>query len=326
MNRIRIGFIGAGGIARLMARTISEMPEVESYAVAARDLGRAEAFAREHGFLKSYGSYEELVSDGGVELVYIATPHSHHFDHAMMCLNHGKPVLCEKAFTANAPLARRLLDYAKEKQILVTEAIWTRYMPSVKMIHDLLDSGVIGAPTFLTANLGYAVSHNQRITDPALAGGALLDVGLYPVNFASMVFGGEVEKVSAEAVMFDTGVDAMNNITMRFSGGRTAFLYSTVLSQTDREGVIYGDKGSLIVDNVNNPERIHVISLGYKETACYDVPKQITGYEYQVRSVIKALSENRIECPEMPHSETIRIMEILDGIRASWGMRYPFEV
>ena len=326
MNRIRIGFIGAGGIARLMARTISEMPEVESYAVAARDLGRAEAFAREHGFLKSYGSYEELVSDGGVELVYIATPHSHHFDHAMMCLNHGKPVLCEKAFTANAPLARRLLDYAKEKQILVTEAIWTRYMPSVKMIHDLLDSGVIGAPTFLTANLGYAVSHNQRITDPALAGGALLDVGLYPVNFASMVFGGEVEKVSAEAVMFDTGVDAMNNITMRFSGGRTAFLYSSVLSQTDREGVIYGDKGSLIVDNVNNPERIHVISLGYKETACYDVPKQITGYEYQVRSVIKALSENRIECPEMPHSETIRIMEILDGIRASWGMRYPFEV
>ena len=322
---MKIGFLGTGHIANTMARTIAKMPDVVAYAAASRDLGRAEAFAREHGFQKHYGSYEELATDAEVDLVYIATPHSHHFDNAMMCIEHGRAVLCEKAFTANARQARHLLGYAKERQILVTEAIWTRYMPLSAKINEVLDSGIIGAPLFLTANLGYLISHNKRITDPALAGGALLDVGVYPINFASMAFGDKLEKVTAEVVMFDTGVDAMNNITMRFAGGRTAFLYSTAVSQTDREGVIYGDRGHLVIDNINNPERIHVISLERKEVACFEAPEQISGYEYQIRSAAKALRENCIECPEMPHSETIRIMEIMDEIRASWGMRFPFE-
>ena len=325
MDRMKIGFLGAGHIANTMARTVAKMPDVVAYAVASRDLGRAGAFANEHGFQKHYGSYEELASDAGVDLVYIATPHSHHFDHAMLCLEHGKPVLCEKAFTANAPQARRLLGYAKERRILVAEAIWTRYMPLSAKINEVLDSGIIGAPLLLTANLGYLISHNKRITDPALAGGALLDVGVYPINFASMAFGDKVDEVSSDAVMFGTGVDAMNNITMRFAGGRTAFLYSTAVSQTDREGVIYGDRGHLVVDNINNPERIRVISLEREEVARYEAPQQISGYEYQIRSVAKALAENRIECPEMPHREIIRIMEIMDGIRATWGMRFPFE-
>jgi predicted dehydrogenase len=125
--------------------------------------------------------------------------------------------------------------------------------------------------------------------------------------------------------MFDTGVAAMNNITMRFEGGETAFLYCTATSQTDREGVIYGDKGRLVIDNINNPERVHVFDQNYNEIGCHEAPPKITGYEYQVISAVKAIEEGLLECPEMPHSETVRVMEIMDSIRASWGLKYPFE-
>jgi predicted dehydrogenase len=325
LKKIKMAIMGPGGIAGLMAYTITPIPEIELYAVGSRDLGRAEAFAERYGFQKAYGSYEELVRDPDVELVYIATPHSRHYEDTMLCIDHGKPALVEKAFMVNAKQARKVLEYAKDKKVLVTEAIWTRYMPTRNMINDLLDSGVIGTPNFLTANLGYLISHIRRLTDPELAGGALLDLGVYTINFASMVFGDKVKGISAEAVMFDTGVDAMNNITMRFEGGETAFLYTSATVQTDREGVIYGDKGRLVIDNINNPERIRVFDLDYKEIACHEAPQQITGYEYQVISAAKAIEESRLECPEMPHSETIRVMELMDTIRTSWGLKYPFE-
>jgi predicted dehydrogenase len=325
VKKTKMAIMGPGGIAGLMAYTVTSIPEIERYAVGSRDLGRAQAFAEKYGFQKAYGSYEELVRDPDVELVYVATPHSHHYENTMLCIDHGKHALVEKAFTVNAKQAGKLLEYAVEKKVLVTEAIWTRYMPSRNMINELLDSGVIGTPNFLTANLGYLISHIRRITDPMLAGGTLLDLGVYTINFASMVFGDKVTGLSAEAVLFDTGVDAMNNFTMRFEGGKTAFMYCTAMSQTDREGVIYGDKGRLVIDNINNPERIHVFDLNYNEIACHEVPQQITGYEYQVISAVKAIEEGRLECPEMPHSETIRIMELMDSIRATRGYKYPFE-
>jgi len=288
-------------------------------------MARARAFAEKYGFTKAYGSYRQMAEDPDVDLVYVATPHSHHYEHSMLCLHHGKHVLCEKAFTANAAQARRLLDHAKEKKLLITEAIWTRYLPLSRTINEVLDSGIIGKPALLTANLGYIVADKERILSPALAGGALLDLGVYPINFASMVFRDKVTGISAEAIMTDTGVDAVNNITMRFEGGKTALLYSTILSQTDRQGVIYGDQGHLVIDNINNPERVRVVSLERREIACYEAPAQISGFEYQVESAVKAIRENRLECPEMPHGETLRMMELMDRIRASWGMKYPFE-
>jgi len=323
--KTNIAILGAGDIAGKMALTVAEMPEIELYAVASRDLERAKAFAGVHRFQKAYGSYEQMLSDEGVDLVYIATPHSHHYEHAMMCLDHGKHALCEKAFTANAAQARRLLARAEEQNLLVTEALWTRFMPLSMKINEVLASGAIGTPTFLTANLGYLIADVERVKNPALAGGALLDVGVYPINFASMVFGTDVASVSAEAVMTDLGVDAMNNITMRFADGKVAFLYSSTTAQTDRQGVVYGDRGHIVVDNINNPERIRVFSLDREEVAGYEAPEQISGYEYEVRAAVEAIRAGRTECPEMPHSETLRIMELMDGLRASWGMKYPFE-
>ena len=160
---MKLGILGAGGIASTMAKTVAGMKDVEAYAVAARDLGRAQVFAQKYEVKKAYGSYEEMLADDEVELVYIATPHSHHYLHAKMCLEAGKHVLCEKAFTVNAEQAQKLFDLAKEKKLLITEAIWTRYMPSRKMINDIIESGVIGEVTAVTANLSYTVSHVERI-------------------------------------------------------------------------------------------------------------------------------------------------------------------
>ena len=183
MGKIKIAILGAGSIARQMAYTISNMDNVDAYAVAARDFERAEKFAKEYGFEKAYGSYEAMLKDENVDLVYIATPHSHHYEHSMLCLNHGKHVLCEKAFTANAKQAEEVLKLAESKKLLITEAIWTRYMPMAKTLNEVIQSGIIGEVTSLTANLGYVIKDIPRLIEPKLSGGALLDVGIYTINF-----------------------------------------------------------------------------------------------------------------------------------------------
>lgn len=308
-----------------MAQAVSGLEGVERYAVASRSLERAQAFADRWGFAKAYGSYEEMLEDPEVELVYVATPHSHHYPYAKLCLEHGKHVLVEKAFTVNAAQARELIGLAEEKGLLLAEAIWTRYMPSRKMIDDLVESGVIGRVTSLTANLGYVLPHVDRMQNPELAGGALLDLGVYPINFALMTFHSEVKEVSSSAVMSPRGVDWMNSITLVFEDGRMAVLHSDMLALTDRQGVINGDKGYIEVQNINNCEEIRVFDLERKQIARYPVPEQINGYEYEVLACMEAIRQGKTECPQMPHRETLRVMELMDQIRESWGMKFPCE-
>lgn len=325
MSKIKMGILGAGDIAKLMAETISKMDNVDTYAIAARDLERAEKFSKEYGFEKAYGSYEEMLKDESLDLVYIATPHSHHYEHAVMCLNHGKHVLCEKAFTSNAKQAEEVLKLAESKGLLITEAIWTRYMPMSKTLNEVIESGVIGKVTSLNVNLSYPITHKARIIDPELAGGALLDLGVYTLNFAAMVFGDKIKSISSTAIKTETGVDAQNSITICFEDGKMAVLNSSILAISDRQGVINGDKGYIVVENINNYEKIRVFSLERDEIAVYDAPKQITGYEYEVEAAIQAIENKEIECPQMPHKETLRIMEIMDSLRYEWGVIYPFE-
>ncbi len=322
---MKIGILGAGKIASIMAQTISQMEGATCYAVAARDQKRAKAFAEAYGVEKAYGSYEELVKDEEVALIYIATPHSHHYEHAKLCIEHGKAVLCEKAFTRNAQEAKELLALAKEKGVFITEAIWTRFMPSRKIINDLLASGIIGKPMTLTANLGYLIAHKERIAEPALAGGALLDIGIYPLNFALMVFGNDFKKITSTAILSEKGVDLQNSITLSYKTGEMAILNSTTLALSDRQGIISGDKGYMVVENINNCERIRIFNLERQEIKYIEVPQQITGYEYEVQAAIQAINEGKLECEEMPHQETIRVMEIMDTLRKEWGVIYPGE-
>ncbi|AWK51501.1 gfo/Idh/MocA family oxidoreductase [Clostridium beijerinckii] len=325
MNKMKMAILGAGSIARQMAFTISKMENVDTYAVAAREFERAEKFAKEFGFEKAYGSYEEMLNDENVDLVYIATPHSHHYEHSIMCLNHGKHVLCEKAFTANAKQAEEVLKLAESKKLLITEAIWTRYMPMAKTLNEVIESGIIGEVTSLNTNLGYIIKDIPRMIEPKLAGGALLDLGVYTINFASMIFGDKIKSISSTAIKTQSGVDAQNSITLCYEDGKMAILNSTMLAVTDRQGVINGDKGYIVVENINNYEKIRVFSLDREEIAVYDRPKQISGYEYEVEAAIKAIQNKEIECPQMPHKETLRIMKLMDSLRHEWGVYYPFE-
>lgn len=322
---MKMGILGAGNIAKTMARTIREMPEVTSWAVASRNLEKAQAFADEFGFVNAYGSYEELVSDPEIDLIYVATPHSHHFAHAKLCVEHGKAVLVEKAFTRNALQAKELLTLAKKKKVFVTEAIWTRYMPSRKIMDDLIAEGVIGTPYSLYATLSYPIADKERIAQPELAGGALLDIGIYALNFASMIFGDDVKEQRVEAILSDKGVDLAENITLIYNDNKMAVLHSDVRVSDNREGAVYGDKGCIIVQNINNCERITVFNNEHKIVRELEVPKQITGYEYEVLACMEALEKGLLECPQMPHAQTIHMMEVMDELRRKMGVVYPGE-
>ena len=301
------------------------MKGVKLYAVASREKVKADVFAGKHGVKKAYGSYEELVKDNKVELIYIATPHSEHYENARLCLENNKPVLCEKSFTANAAQAEELFKLAREKHVFITEAIWTRYMPMLKTIREVIGSGVIGDPKTLTANLGYVIDKVERILSPALAGGALLDVGVYPINFAMMIFGNDIEKVRSSCTYTDTGVDRQNTVTLQYGDGKYAVLNSSMESLSDRKGIIYGTKGFAIVENINNFESITVYDASYKKAAEYKRPKQISGYEYEVEASIRAIRAGKIQCEEMPHEEILRVMKLMDSLRKEWGIVYPFE-
>ena len=324
MNKIyNIGIIGCGHIAEKMAATLVEMTEAQPYAVASRHIEKAQAFAKKWNIKTCYGSYEELADDKNVDLIYIAVPHSHHYQYARMCIEKGKPVLCEKAFTANAFQARHLISLAERNKVFITEAIWTRYMPlSIKM-QELIKDGIIGTPHMLTANIGYPISNKERIFSPELAGGALLDVGIYTLNLAAMVFGSEPQAIHSVCTKTDSGVDAQENITLLYPNGKIAALQSSIMATTDRMGVISGSKGYLIIENINNPERIRLLNKQYETVETFEAPRQITGLEYELYASLRAIEEHKIETIEMPHKETLRIMRQMDSLRKEWNIVYP---
>ncbi len=318
---LKIGVIGAGWMGRLMSDTLIQMKDVvECTAVASRDLERAESFAKDYGYKRAYGSYDELLADPEVELVYIVIPHSHHHQWTIKALNAGKHVLCEKAFAENEEQAREMIQLAREKKLLLTEAIWTRYMPSRKMINDLIAAGTIGEVMTISANLGYHIDMNERIIRPELAGGALLDLTVYPLNFVSMILGDDIESIDAFCVMTETGVDGQDNVAIRYRDGKMAHLFTSIYTLTDRRGMIYGRDGFIEVQNINNPEVIRVWSNdkepGPRLLQEIPVPKQISGYEYEIEACARAIAAGELECPEMPHEETLEIMRQMDLIRA----------
>lgn len=323
---MKIGILGAGKIAATLAETMNKMPEVECYGVASRNLEKAKKFAEDHGFQHAFGSYEDMLTDGEVELIYIATPHSHHYQHIKMCLDAGKHVLCEKSFTVNEKQAAEVFRIAKEKNLLLTEAIWTRYMPSRRMIDDLLAEKAIGDVNKMTANLNYPLLHKERIVKPELAGGALLDVGIYPLNFAYMHFGDAVKEMHSAAQMISSGVDGENGMLLLYEDGRMAVLNSGIHGKSDSQGVFYGSEGCMIVENINNPEEIRIYDKDRKLIREIKVPEQISGYEYEITETISCIKEGKLECPSMPHAETLKMMHVMDALRDTWGMKYPEDI
>lgn len=316
-----IGILGTGWIADKMATTLAGMTTARAYAVASRTEEKAAKFAASFSIPKAYGNYEALADDPEIDLIYIATPHSHHFENTKMCLLKNKPVLCEKAFTVNTPQAEELIRIANERKVFLAEAIWTRYQPMRQMITDVINSGVIGKLQMLSANLCYPNIALQRMYDPALAGGALLDLGVYVLNFADMFFGDDIKSISSHCIKYTTGVDIQESITIEYNDGRIAVLWSSQLAKSDRQGIISGTDGFVIVENVNNPQSYAIYNQDYQLVKKVDCPPQNTGYEYQVDCCIRAINQGKIEPDEMPHADTLRIMRQMDALRKEWGVK-----
>ncbi len=320
----KVGILGAGHIAVKMAATLNGMEGAQAYAVASRSLEKAQKFAAENGCAKAYGSYEEMVSDPEVDMIYVATPHSFHYEHVKLCLEHGKPVLCEKAFMTNAREAEEVIRLSEDRGIFLAEAIWTRYMPFQRQIRDIALSGIIGSPTLVTAHLGYPVSHKERILRPDLGGGALLDLGVYPLNFALMAFGSEgIARISSSCIKGETGVDLQDSITLQYEDGRMACLLASAVCANDRQGIINGPNGYIVCDNINNMLQATVYDLDHNPIRTYNAPPQITGFEYEVQACADAIAAGQVETPFMPHAETLRVMRILDSLREAWDVRFP---
>ena len=322
---LRVGIIGTGWIAEKAAITLRGLTTCEAYAVGSRSQEKADAFARTWGIGKAYGSYAELLADPMVDLVYVGTPHSHHFDVTREALLAGKPCLVEKAFMANRRQAQAIVDLAHERRVFLAEAIWTRYQPVVKMVRDLIDSGRIGTPRLLTATLGYSMGEKPRIMRADLCGGALLDLGVYALNFVRMFFPAPIVSIDSQCVKSKTGMDLTNAITLVLQDGMLCNLQSSAACVGDNIGVIAGTDGNLIIDNINNPQKITVNTHDREFVEDIHVPKQITGYEYQFVACRQALIDGLLEPREMPHEETLYIMELMDGLREKWGVRYPMD-
>ncbi|MBW7572018.1 Gfo/Idh/MocA family oxidoreductase [Caproiciproducens sp. AGMB10547] len=315
----------AGNIAGKMAKTVSRMNEVTPYAIAARELSRARNMAGQYGFQKAYGSYEELLNDENVDLVYIASPHSHHYEHAKLCLEHGKHVLCEKPLTVNQKQAEDLFSLAESKQLFLSEAMWTRFMPFADKLRETLDSRVIGEPLTLTVSFGQNLRHIERVVNPELAGGVLLDMGIYPLTFASMFFGDDIAQIQSSCVKTNRGVDSQDSVTLTFKNGRMAVLNFTFLCPYENRAVIYGEKGRIVLDQFYMAQSIQVYLNGETEPEIISLPHDFTGYEYEVRAAVKAIDSGKRACEEIPHQETLRLLGLMDQLRAEWGIHYPFE-
>lgn len=323
---VNVGIIGAGDIAVKMAMTLQPLKGVNCYAIASRDIQKAQTFADKYGFEIAYGSYGEMLRDEYVDLVYIATPHSHHYEHIKMCIERGKNILCEKPLCANAEQAEEVMLLAERRGVFITEAMWPRYMPLLDTIKSLTSSNIIGKITSMTANVGYPLENKARLRSPELAGGALLDVGCYALHFASMIFGDELKGISASCTYLDTGVDAQESITLTYPDGKVASLFVTMLAQTDNSAVIFGTNGYIVVRNIVNFETVRAYNLENKVIAEYAAPLQVTGFEYEVIAAIDAIRKGYIECPELPHETTLHIIRLMDSLRNAWNIKYPFEL
>ena len=325
MENLRVGIIGAGWIAEKAAITLKDLNGVTCYAIASRSIEKAQAFADKWNVPHAYGSYSELIADKDVDLVYVATPHSHHYDVTREALENDKPCLVEKAFMANYRQAADIVKLSRERKVFLAEAIWTRYQPAVQMVRQLISDGRIGTPRLITATLGYSMGNKPRIMRPDLCGGALLDLGVYAINFVRMFCDSPIERMESQCVKSDTGMDLSNAISFSFENGMLANVQSSACCVGDNIGVIAGTEGNLIIDNINNPQRIRINKRDRVFVKDISVPKQITGYEYEFLACKQALEEGLLEPPQMPQEETLYIMKMMDELRMKWGVHYPMD-
>ncbi|MEH7883824.1 Gfo/Idh/MocA family oxidoreductase [Bacillus sp. JJ1609] len=323
---IKWGILGTGGIASAFAKDLAFAKNTEKTAVGSRTKESAAKFAEEHGVSRAYGSYEELVQDSDVDAIYIATPHPFHKDNVLECLRAGKAVLCEKPFTINSEELEEIIQVARDQELFLMEAMWTRFLPPIVKVREWIDSGKIGEVLLLKADFGFRATWDPewRLLNPALGGGALLDVGIYPVSFASMIFGTNPEKILSSAHIGETGVDEQFSIIMSYPSGKTATLNGAFRVSLNNEAYIHGTEGSIRIPSFFSAKSATLYKDG-EEVETFNDDRKSAGYAFEIEEVGKCLNQGLLESTVIPLEESLEIMKLMDEIRGQWGLKYPFE-
>jgi predicted dehydrogenase len=325
-QKIKWGILGTGAIARLFAEGLAHLPEAVITAVGSRTQATADEFGQKYAIPHRHPTYEALAADPEVEVVYISTPHNLHYENTLLCLEQGKHVLCEKAFTVNAAQAAHLIQVAREKKLFLMEAMWTRYLPALVKVREILAAGTLGEIRMLTADFGFKAPYDKdkRLFNPHLAGGALLDVGIYPVSLAAHVFGMQPSSIQSHVHLGETGVDYHEGMVFGYPGGQVAILGAGLVMDTPREAVIIGTEGHLRLHYPFWFTQKLTLTTRQGEQA---IPCPIVGngYNYEAAEVHRCLAAGELESPLMPLAESLALMQTMDTLRAQWGLVYPFE-
>lgn len=323
---VRWGIIGRGWIAEYFAAGLRVLPDAELVAVGSRRRETAEEFADKLGVPRRHGSLDALAHDPEVDVIYVATPHQAHKSATLLCLAAGKPVLCEKPFAINAGEADEMIAAARSRDLFLLEAMWTRFTPVMGKVRALLADGAIGEVRMLSADLGFRSSpeRTHRLFDPAYGGGALLDVGVYVVSFASMVLGAPTRIVSMPTIG-DSGVDEQAAIILGHANGALSILSTAIRTATPHVAVIMGTEGMIEIHHDWHKPTAFTLEFAGKAPERFDLPRQGNGYNYEAAEVMRCLRAGLKESPILPLDETRAIMQTLDEIRAQWGLRYPME-
>ena len=324
-QEFRWGILGLGRISHKFATGLQSTPGARIAAVGSRSKEKAEEFGREFSADRRHGSYADLAADPEVDAVYIGTPHPMHFEDALLCLRAGKAVLCEKPFTINAQQAEELIAQSQKSKVFLMEAMWTRFLPAFVKLRELVSSGAIGEVRMVQADFGFraGVDPEGRLFNPALGGGGLLDVGVYPVSLASMLLGKPTE-IKSFANIGSTGVDEEAAILMTHDAGRLAMLSSAIRLNTPHYARVLGTDGSITVPPAWWVASELTLNRDGKDEVI-DCAMTGNGYNYQAEEVQRCVRAGAIESATMPHAETLEIMRTLDAIRAQWGLKYPGE-
>lgn len=325
MSNFSWGILGPGGIARAFAKDLTLLEGHRVGAVGSRSLGNAQSFAQEFGGT-AYGSYEELVNDSTIDAIYVATPHPAHHDNVILALNAGKPVLCEKPFAVNATEAQAMVDAASHNKVALMEAMWARFLPHYAKVREIIASGVLGPILSIHADHGQRLADQNipRLVDPHLAGGALLDLGIYPISFAHMILGNPLS-INSSAVMTDKGVDAQTSMIFTYENGAQSVLTTTMIEQTPCRAVVAGLHGWLEIDRTfYNPASMRVI---LNDGSVTQYPSTYTGHglREQAESFRQLVQSGQLESDILSWQDTIDIMKTMDSVREQIGLKYPFE-
>jgi predicted dehydrogenase len=326
VRKFRWGILGTGAIARQFVKGLRSLTEAEVFAVGSRSEDSAAEFAERRNIPRRHASYEDLAADPEVDVVYIATPHPFHAENAELCLQAGKAVLCEKPFCVNAAQAERVVELAREKGVFIMEGMWTRFFPLMEEVRRLLSEGAIGEVRMLNVDFGFRadLDPSSRLFERRLGGGALLDVGVYCVSFASMVLGRPSGFVSLPH-LGETGVDEQASVILEHEGGRLANLSIGVRTNTPQEATIMGTEAYIRIHAPWWRPESMTISRPGTEDEIVEAPVSGNGFNYEAAEVMRCLEAGKTESDVMPLDETLSVMRTMDGIRAEWGLRYPGE-